>query len=533
MTAMRRPMLARVWSCALAGLQGQRILVEVDIHPGLPHVTIVGLPGAAVREAKDRLFAALRNAGFKFPMARVTINLAPASVRKSGPSFDMPMALGLLLASRQLKADLREVCAYGEVALDGTFRATAGVLPVADFARRQGFTSLVVPEDNGPEAALIPTLMIAAPPDLHTLVAHFQGNRQLPTPSPPSLDLRPEASNQPDLLNIYGQEQARRALEIAAAGGHNLLLTGPPGAGKTLLARCTPSILPPMTFTEALDVTAVYSVAGTLPTGAPLVRSRPFRAPHHTISPAGLVGGGSPPRPGEISLAHRGVLFLDELPEFDRRALEVLRGPLEDGHLTLARATGAATFPAAFTLVAARNPCPCGYYEDHKHDCACSPADVARYSRRISGPLLDRFDLHLAVPRVDPTALVGSVVGEASEAVRRRVVLARQRQTDRLGEDAASPSLPGNSAVFSAPSHRHAATCNGTMTVAQVRATCRPSPEAVQLLNAALRRLTLSARAYHRVLKVARTIADLDASVGIEAPHVAEALMYRPRSPRL
>lgn len=571
-------MLARIWSCALTGLEGEIVQVEVDIHHGLPATTIVGLPDAAVRESKDRLYAALRNAGFAYPMARITVNLAPADVRKAGPAYDLPIALGILMASEQLDADLSDAIVVGEMALDGALRATQGILPIVQAARSRGFKRVLVPADNAAEAALVMGRAVMGAAHIVDLVRHLVGGRPLPIAIAPALTADPPPEGM-DMALVRGQEQARRALEIAAAGGHNLLFSGPPGSGKTMLARCLPGILPPLTLDEALEVTAVYSVAGLLSPETPLIRSRPFRSPHHTISAAGLIGGGTWPGPGEVSKAHHGVLFLDELPEFDARILEVLRQPLEDRHVTIARAAGAATFPASFTLVAARNPCPCGHHGDPGQACSCGPGAVQRYQQRISGPLLDRIDMHVEVPRVDHARLLDATPAEGSAAVRARVMAARLLQQRRLegaageaaagdgtvdreavggetgetpasraaglagrtvaaGEGPATPRRPGRMARATPatrlpPRQRQRPTaprCNSEMGPAEIRAHCHLTPQALELMQAGLRQLRLSARAYYRVLKLARTIADLEAETEIQAAHLAEALQYRPRS---
>ena len=500
-------MLANVKSCAVIGLDGVVVDVEVDTRQGLPGVVIVGLPDAAVQESRERVQSAIKNAALPYPRKRIIVNLAPASIRKAGPIYDLPIALGVLIAANALHSDmLEDALIAGELSLDGSLRHISGVLPIADLARREGYKRLYIPEMDAAEAALIPGLEVIPVASLSQLYEHLTTSQKIAPMEPPDAVFIP-AAGETDFREIKGQENVKRALEVAAAGGHNLLMTGPPGSGKTLMARALPGILPRMTLEEALEVTRIYSIADQLPSDEPLLRARPFRAPHHTISHAGLVGGGNWPQPGEISLAHRGVLFLDELPEFGTRVLETMRQPIEDKVVTISRAQGTLTFPASFQLVAAMNPCPCGNYGSPVRACTCSHHMITRYQKRISGPLLDRIDIHVEVPFVDFEKLGDERLGEPSESIQARVEAARQRQLERLSEDGIL--------------------CNADMSVEQVRKYCTLDGSSKSILESAMRQLHLSARGYHRVLKLTRTIADLNGEDQITPAHLAEALQYR------
>jgi len=503
-------LLAKIKSSAVVGVDALPVTVEVDISYGLPAFSTVGLAEGAVRESRERVKAAIKNSGYDFPNRRITVNLAPADLRKGGAGYDLPMALGILTAAEILKSNkLENFGVIGELSLDGSVRPAKGILPMAIAAQRAGLEGILVPVDNAEEAAVVAGIKIIGVKTLYEAVEFLVGTTEL---TPTTIDLHSifqnNAQHEVDFDEVKGQEHVKRAMEIAAAGGHNILMKGPPGSGKTMMARRLSTILPDLTFEEALETTKIYSVMGMLKNNTPLLAARPFRAPHHTISDAGLIGGGQTPKPGEVSLAHNGVLFLDESPEFKKNVLEVLRQPLEDGTVTISRATGSVTFPSRFILVIAFNPCPCGYLGDMKHNCRCTPTQVQRYESRLSGPLLDRIDMHLEVPSVPYKEMASGNNGESSSVIKERVEQARTVQKKRFAK-------------------RKNIYCNGEMTPKDLKKFCLLDKVSEKLIEGAVERLGLSARSYHRILKIGRTIADLDRSEALQAKHIAEAIQYR------
>ncbi len=502
-------MLAKIFSSAVTGVDAYLVEVEIDISPGLPFFTTVGLPEAAVRESKERVKAAISNSGYTFPDDRVTVNLAPANIRKEGTGFDLPIALGILAATKVITQ--KSISGYpvlGELSLDGRVKPVNGSLPMAIAARDAGYTGIIVPDDNKLEASVVSDIDVFPVKNLSQAVNFFSGVSSI---KPEKTDIKSifieNSSHETDFSEVMGQEYVKRAIEIAAAGGHNLIMIGPPGAGKTMIAKRISGILPPLTFDEAIETTKIYSVTGILEKGEALITKRPFRSPHHTISDAGLIGGGHIPKPGEVSLAHNGVLFLDELSEFKKNVLEVMRQPLEDQKVTISRASSSITYPSSLMLIAAMNPCPCGYLADPKHECSCTHTQIQRYRTKISGPLLDRIDIHVEVPAVPYKELMSDADAESSVEIRKRVVRTRDIQTRRFSR----------TKIF----------CNAQMSSRHIKKHCKIDKASSNLLETAIEKLGLSARAYNRILKIARTIADLEGKSDIQVDQISEAIQYR------
>lgn len=500
-------MFSRIISLGLFGMEAYKVIVEADISGGLPRFDIVGLPDTAVSESKERVRSAIKNANLQYPVSRITVNLAPADIKKEGPIYDLPILIALLCANEQLKGITDEMAFIGELALDGELRKVNGVLPMVLCAKKNGIKKIFIPYENASEGAVVNGIDVFPVKNLLHLLKHLTGIEEIKPVTTEEYKEYYNPTNIPDFCDVRGQEEVKRALEIAAAGGHNVLMVGPPGSGKSMLAKRMPSILPDMTFDESIETTNIYSIAGALPSGISLIRSRPFRSPHHTVSPAGLSGGGTIPRPGEVSLAHNGVLFLDELPEFSRNTLEVLRQPIEDGVISISRVAAKFQYPCSVMMICAMNPCPCGYYGHPTRPCTCSNGSAQRYLNRVSGPLIDRLDIHINVPPVDFENLSGTSKAECSADIKKRVEKARNIQHKRF--------------------EGTRITCNAKMDASATRKFCQLTDNALLILKTAFERLSLSARAYDKVLRIARTIADLDNSETIDTRHITEAIQYR------